>query len=97
MKKTILRTAPLSVIAALAATMGVSCTTTYDQQGRATQQVSPGGALLGAAAVGLIGYNIAKNRHKNDNKPAYYGNRGYNNNQGYRDQCGRGQRGHYGY
>lgn len=75
----------------MAALLGVSCTTTYDTQGRAVQSVSPQGAALGAAAVGLIGYSIAKNRHKQDN---HYNN-GYGYNRGYdhRDQR-RGR--HYG-
>jgi len=72
----------------LAASMGVSCSTTYDQNGRARSQVNPGGALLGAAAVGLVGYTVAKNRYKDDDHRGYHDNyyrgRDYRN-QGYRD------------
>ena len=72
MKNTFFKLAAVS----LAGLMGVSCTTTYDAQGRAVETVTPQGAALGAAAVGLIGYTIAKNRHKDD---GYY-DRGYQRN-----------------
>lgn len=80
MNKSFLKFAAVS----MAALLGVSCTTTYDTQGRAVQSVSPQGAALGAAAVGLIGYSIAKNRHKQDNH--------YNHGYGY--DCGYDRRYH---
>jgi len=94
MNKSFLKLAAIS----LAATLGVSCTTTYDQQGRAVKSVTPEGALIGVAAAGLIGYSISKNRHKKDNHYGYdnrgHGGRHYGN-QGHHNQ--RSQRGHSGY
>lgn len=72
MKTTFFKLAAVS----LAGLMGGSCTTTYDDQGRAVETITPQGAALGAAAVGLIGYTIAKNRHKDD----HYSHRGYHRN-----------------
>lgn len=72
----------------MATLLGVSCTTTYDTQGRAVQSVSPEGAALGAAAVGLIGYNISKNRYKQD----HHCNHGYGYNRGYGYDRGYGHR-----
>lgn len=51
-------------LAGAIATMGVSCTTSYDQYGRAQPAVTPGGALLGAAAIGAIAYSVGKDRGK---------------------------------
>lgn len=85
----------LSKLAAvsLAATMGVSCTTSYDRQGRTVKSVSPEGAIIGAVAVGLIGYSISKNRHKDDDRRVYYHDRGRGYDDGYRGR--RDQRGRY--
>lgn len=49
------------ILAALMASMGVSCTTAYDAYGRPRTVVEPGAALLGAAAVGLLAYGLANN------------------------------------
>lgn len=84
MKTTFFKLAAIS----LAGLLGVSCTTTYDAQGRAVETITPQGAALGAAAVGLIGYSIAKNRHKEDK---YY-DRGYHRNH---RQYDRGNHGRY--
>ena len=86
MNTTFLRFAAVALVALL----GVSCTTTYDTQGRAVQSVSPEGAVLGAAAAGLIGYTLAKNRHKKDDHRRYY-NRHDNHYHGYRGYDGRRQ------
>lgn len=61
---------------------GISCMTTYDQQGRPVQSVDPGAAAAGAVAAGVLGYAIANNRgdrhhhhHHAYNRP-HYGHRG---------------------
>ncbi|MGJ8697920.1 MAG: hypothetical protein ACSHYF_16500 [Verrucomicrobiaceae bacterium] len=86
---------PLSRFAALVLVglFGVSCTTAYDSQGRQVNTVSPEGAVIGAAAVGLIGYSMAKDRQKKKN--AYY-NQGYGYGQGYGSYGGYGNYGGYG-
>ena len=58
--------------------MGVSCTTSYDQYGRAQSAVTPGGALLGAAALGAIAYSAGKDcgKYKEHHKNHGYGNYG---------------------
>jgi hypothetical protein len=38
-----------------------SCTTTYDAYGRPVQTVDPGAAVLGAVAIGAVGYAIGQN------------------------------------
>ncbi|MGC6425544.1 MAG: hypothetical protein ACON5H_00945 [Akkermansiaceae bacterium] len=68
------------VAVCLAGLLGASCTTTYDAQGRAVETITPQGAALGAAAVGLIGYSIAKNRHKEDK---YHDRRSHRNHRNY--------------
>lgn len=44
----------------------VSCTTTYDAQGRPRQVVDPAAALIGVAVVGLIAYGIASSDDDDD-------------------------------
>jgi len=78
-------------LAGAIATMGVSCTTSYDQYGRAQPAVSPGGALLGAAALGAIAYSVGKDRGKYKER---YKNYGYGNYGG--SSYGGGYSGGYG-
>ncbi len=59
----------------LAAASGTSCTTTYDAYGRPVQSVGPGTAVAGAAAAGVLGYAIARDR--DDDHRHYYGRRHY--------------------
>ena len=59
--------------------LGVSCTTTYDAQGRPVQSVSPEGAAIAAVAAGVIGYAIADN----NNDRYYYGGHGGRGRHGY--------------
>ena len=84
MKKILIRLIFCTLIVSTAA----SCTTAYDAYGRPQQVVTPGGALLGAAAVGLLAYGLSNNggnnRHRNNNcnyQQSYGGysrhNRGY--------------------
>ena len=75
--------------------MGVSCTTSYDQYGRAQPAVTPGGALLGAAAIGAIAYSVGKDKGKDKYKsnkhygcsdygyPSYGGGYGHGYGHGY--------------
>lgn len=72
---------------------GASCTTTTDRYGRQQQTLTPEGAVLGAAAVGLIGYSIAKNKHKDHDHRRY--RRGHRDGY-YRDPYYGGRRGGYG-
>ena len=72
MNKNLLR----CVAAVLIAMTGVSCTTAYDAYGRPQAVVDPGVALLGAAAVGVAAYALAKN---NNNCGRGY-SRGYSRN-----------------
>ncbi len=53
---------------------GVSCTTTYDYEGRPVQSVDPGAVVAGAAAAGVLGYAIGANnpRHKYRHGRGYY-------------------------
>ena len=66
-------------LAGVIATMGVSCTTSYDQYGRAQPAVSPGGALLGAVAIGAIAYSVGKDngKHKSHHSSHGYSHGGY--------------------
>ena len=68
----------------------LSCTTTYDAYGNPRNSVDPGTAVAGAAAVGVLGYALAKNRDKGRRNDAYRS--GYYNGRsdGYYDR-----RGHY--
>jgi len=52
-------------------TLLASCATTYDQNGRPVQSVSPGGAVAGAAAAGLLGYALSKDKKKKSKKKKY--------------------------
>jgi hypothetical protein len=52
--------------ACLLAVSGASCSTAYDAYGRPHTVVDPGAAALGAAAAGVAGYAIARNRYDND-------------------------------
>lgn len=91
MKKSLFRN---SAVVALCAFLA-SCTTTTDQYGRQQQSLTPEGAVLGAAAVGLIGYSLAKNKYKDhDYHRGGYRRGGYYNNGGY--YGGRGGYGGYG-
>lgn len=51
----------LSLIGALAIS-SVSCYNTYDAYGNPRQAVDPGIAVAGAAAAGVLGYAIARDR-----------------------------------
>ena len=59
-----MKTSFLRLVAALvtAATL-TSCATAYDQYGRPQQVVTPEGAVLGAAAVGLLAYGLASSNN----------------------------------
>ncbi len=57
-----------SVVGALVATLLASCATTYDQNGRPVKSVTPGGAVAGAAAAGLLGYALSKDKKKKSKK-----------------------------
>jgi hypothetical protein len=50
----------------------LSCTTTYDAYGRPVQSVDPGVAVAGAAAAGVIGYSIARDRDRNWDRRYYH-------------------------
>ena len=82
-------------LAGAIASMGVSCTTSYDQYGRAQPAVTPGGALLGAAALGAIAYSVGKDNGKHKER---YKNQGYGSygGSGYGGYSG-GSYGHGGY
>ncbi|QTN30975.1 hypothetical protein HZ994_01070 [Akkermansiaceae bacterium] len=85
MKKTV-----TMLLAAAIAFAGTSCTTTYDAYGNPRQSVDPGTAVAGAAAVGVLGYALAKDRDKDKRNDAY--------RSGYYDGRSRGyydRRGHY--
>ena len=69
--------------------MGVSCTTSYDQYGRAQSAVTPGGALLGAAALGAIAYSAGKDRGKYKERYKNYGCGNYGGSS-YGGSCGTG-------
>lgn len=60
MKKNLLRV----MGAALIGTMGVSCSTSYDAYGNRRQSISPGGAVVGAVALGALAYSIGKDDGK---------------------------------
>jgi hypothetical protein len=63
------------LFAGLILSLGAGCTTAYDAYGRPRQVVEPEAAILGAAAVGLLGYSLA-NRH-NYNRPSYHNQPNY--------------------
>lgn len=55
----------LSLTGALAIS-SVSCYNTYDAYGNPRQAVDPGVAVAGAAAAGVLGYAIARDRDRDD-------------------------------
>lgn len=58
-----------------------SCSTSYDPYGRPRQSVDPGAAVLATAAAGVIGYQVSKNRYKDNYKKSrnhYNTSNGYN-------------------
>lgn len=80
-----------SLLAAVLVSFTASCTTAYDAYGRPQTVVTPGGALLGTAAVGLLAYGLASsddddncnnNRYRGNNYSSYRNNgyRSYQNN-----------------
>ena len=73
------------VLAGALALSSTNCTTTYDVYGNPRQSVDPGTAVAGAAAVGVLGYALARNRSNNNR---------YNNNR-YNDNHYSHHRGHY--
>lgn len=66
-----------SIIAAVLVSFTSSCTTAFGAQGRPHQVVTPGGALLGAAAVGLIAYGLASSSNNNNCRSNRSSNNGY--------------------
>lgn len=66
-----------------------NCTTTYDSYGNPRNTVDPGTAVAGAAAAGVLGYAIARNR---DNDNNYHHNNHRAHSSGYYDRYGRNRR-----
>lgn len=90
-----MKTILTSILAGAIAISSMSCQTTYDAYGNPRQTVDPGTAAAGAAAVGVLGYALA--RDKNDDKRKYrkhhrrhYDRRHYD--RGYYDHYGRYRR-----
>ncbi|NWK56830.1 hypothetical protein HW115_14500 [Verrucomicrobiaceae bacterium N1E253] len=62
-----------------------SCTTTYDAHGRPVETIDPGAAVVGALAIGAIGYAIGENNshdhHKHykhgHHRPPHHGHHGH--------------------
>jgi hypothetical protein len=86
MKKTL-----TMILAGAIALVSTNCTTTYDAYGNPRQSVDPGTAVAGAAAVGVLGYALAKDKNKTQNN--YYGRDRYDrhdrhNHGGYYDRYG---------
>jgi hypothetical protein len=80
------------VLAGLFLCMGVSCTTTYDAQGRPHNSVNPAAALIGVAVVGLIAYGIANSDDDDDHDHDHHRCRNNSgSNYGYRN----GRRNYY--
>ncbi len=63
MKKFFTKVLGLGLVGAMGA-MGVSCSTSYDAYGKRQQSVSPGGAAIGAVALGALAYSVGKNDGK---------------------------------
>jgi hypothetical protein len=63
----------------------VSCTTAYDAYGNPQTVVTPEGAVLGAAAAGLLAYGIAESNHHHRDRHYHRGSYRYS----------RYHRGHY--
>ena len=59
------------VSALLVASLGMGCTTAYDQYGRPRQVIEPGAAFVGAAAIGLLAYGLASSNRSHDYEPRY--------------------------
>ena len=59
------------VSALLVTSLGMGCTTAYDQYGRPRQVIEPGAAFVGAAAIGLLAYGLASSHRSNDCEPHY--------------------------
>ncbi len=79
-----MKTTLLRLLAALAIVTSVTnCTTAYDAYGRPMQVVTPEGAVIGAAAVGLLAYGLANN---NNDRRHYHSSHhgGYYRRSGYR-------------
>ncbi|SKA96614.1 hypothetical protein SAMN02745166_02435 [Prosthecobacter debontii] len=51
----------------------VSCTTAYDAYGNPRTVVTPEGAVLGAAAVGLLAYGLAESNNRHDHRHYHRG------------------------
>lgn len=80
------------VSALLVVTIGMGCTTAYDQYGRPRQVIEPGTAFVGAAAIGLLAYGLASSNNRSDDCEPQYRSQGYYRsyhsqgyNQGYRN------------
>lgn len=81
MKATLLRL----VLSVTLVSTAVSCTTAYDAYGNPQQVVTPEGALLGAAAVGLLAYGLAESNdhdHRHYRRDRYH-HRGYSRYHGH--------------
>lgn len=79
------------LVALILATSLTNCTTAYDAYGRPQQVVTPEGAVLGAAAVGLLAYGLANN----NNDRRHYRSRGHYHRSSYGHS--HHHRGGYGY
>ena len=72
------------VLSGALAASSVSCTTTYDAYGNPHQSVDPRPAVAGAAAAGVLGYAIAKDRDDDrryrypQHRSGYHGHNGHN-------------------
>jgi hypothetical protein len=65
------------LLAALMLTMGVGCSTVYDPYGYPHTVVEPEGAILGAAAAGLIGYGLGRSYDHGYHHHHHHGYHGY--------------------
>jgi hypothetical protein len=63
-----MKTILTSLLAGAFAIASLSCQTTYDAYGNPRQTVDPGTAAAGAAAVGVLGYALAKDRDDDDRR-----------------------------
>ncbi|MBB5036616.1 hypothetical protein [Prosthecobacter dejongeii] len=61
------------LVALLLGTTLTNCTTAYDAYGRPQQVVTPEGAVLGAAAAGLLAYSLANNHNDRHYDRRYHG------------------------
>lgn len=76
------------VMAVVLAVSLTNCTTAYDAYGRPQQVVTPEGAVLGAAAVGLLAYGLANNNNDRRYHRSHY-HRSHYRHAGYRRGYGR--------